>query len=59
MLASALRRATEAVELDNEHEFSAALSAYREACDYLSRVADRSSSEIDKNKLRDIVSCWY
>lgn len=56
MLANALQRATEAVVLDNDHDFSAALAAYREACGYLSEVANRSSSEVDKNKLRDIVS---
>lgn len=56
MLANALQRATEAVVLDNNHDFSAALTAYREACDYLSEVANRSSTELDKNKLRNIVS---
>lgn len=55
MLASALRRATEAVDLDNVHDFPSALIAYGEACEYLSQVADRSSSEVDKQKLRDIV----
>lgn len=56
MLANALQRANDAVQLDNSQDYAGAIDAYIQACDFLTEVMNKSSSEDDKRKLRAIVS---
>lgn len=58
MLSKALQRANEAVLLDNEQNYSDAVSAYQEACNLLNQVMGRSSSDDDKRKLTAIRSTY-
>lgn len=53
-LANALRMANSAVLLDNDHDYTAAVSAYEQACRLLGEVMDNSSSDEDRRKLTAI-----
>lgn len=57
MLSKALKRANEAVHLDNEQDYQAAINAYEEACSLLDAVLARTSTETERKKLTSIVSC--
>lgn len=56
LLASALQRANDAVQLDNACDYAGARDAYLEACEFLTFVMANSSGEADKRKLATIVS---
>lgn len=56
MLSKALKKANNAVLLDNSKDFQGARSAYREACDLLYQVVLRAKAHEDKTKLEAIVS---
>lgn len=56
MLSMALKRANNAVQLDNAQDFRGAISAYREACDLLHQSGLRTKAHEDKTKLEAIVS---
>jgi len=56
MLSRALRRANDAVALDNTQDYAGAMKAYEEACDCLREVMKHSSNNDDRSKLESIVS---
>lgn len=56
MLSKALKRANEAVILDNEQNYFEAVSAYGEACELLDLVMARTVAETERAKLTSIVS---
>lgn len=56
MLSRALQKANNAVQLDNNQDFTGARQAYAEACDLLHQVLQRTSADEDKRKLDAIVS---
>lgn len=56
MLSKSLKKANNAVQLDNAQDFRGARSAYREACDLLHQVVLRTRALEDKTKLEAIVS---
>ncbi|RNJ53179.1 Translation factor guf1 mitochondrial [Verticillium nonalfalfae] len=54
MLSRALQRANTAVQLDNAQNFEGARQSYAEACDLLSQVLSRTTTDEDKRKLEAI-----
>ncbi|CRK28936.1 hypothetical protein BN1708_015399 [Verticillium longisporum] len=54
MLSRALQRANTAVQLDNAQNFEGARQSYAEACDLLSQVLTRTTTDEDKRKLEAI-----
>jgi len=56
MLSRALKRANDAVALDNTQDYAGATKAYEEACDCLREVMKHSSNNDDRTKLESIVS---
>ena len=56
MLSKALQKANHAVLLDNAQNFEGAMEAYADACNLLSQVMTRSSTEEDQRKLDNVVS---
>lgn len=56
MLSRALRRANDAVALDNTQDYAGAMKAYEEACNCLREVMKHSSNNDDRSKLESIVS---
>jgi len=56
MLSRALKRANDAVALDNTQDYAGAMQAYEEACDCLREVMKHSSNDDDRSKLESIVS---
>jgi len=56
MLSQALKRANDAVGLDNAQDYSGAVNAYQEACECLKEVMRHSSHNEDREKLQQIVS---
>lgn len=56
MLSRALKRANEAVGLDNAQDYRGAVEAYEEACECLREVMRHSSNSEDRSKLEQIVS---
>lgn len=56
MLSKALQKANHAVLLDNAQNFEGAMEAYADACNLLSQVMIRSSTEEDRRKLDNVVS---
>lgn len=54
-LSSALRMANNAVLLDNNEEYQAAIDAYEDACKLLSEAIAQSETEDDRRRLMDIV----
>ena len=54
ILSKALDKANTAVLLDNAENYEGALEAYSDACDLLQQVMERTSGEVDKQKLRTI-----
>jgi len=55
MLSRALKRANDAVGLDNAQDYSGAVNAYEEACECLKEVMRHSSNTEDREKLQQIV----
>jgi len=56
MLSRALKRANDAVALDNSQDYAGAMKAYEEACECLREVMKHSSNNDDRSKLESIVS---
>jgi hypothetical protein len=56
MLSRALKRANDAVGLDNAQDYAGAVKAYEEACECLKEVMRHSSNNEDREKLQQIVS---
>jgi hypothetical protein len=56
MLSRALKRANDAVGLDNAQDYAGAVKAYEEACESLKEVMRHSSNNEDREKLQQIVS---
>lgn len=56
MLSQALKRANDAVGLDNTQDYAGAVAAYQEACECLIEVMKHSSNNEDREKLQQIVS---
>lgn len=56
ILSRALKRANEAVLLDNEQNYIQAVTAYEEACGLLDLVMERTHAETERAKLTSIVS---
>jgi hypothetical protein len=55
MLSRALKRANDAVGLDNAQDYAGAVNAYQEACECLKEVMRHSSNTEDREKLQQIV----
>ena len=55
MLSQALQKANHAVVLDNAQNFTGAIESYKDACDLLQQVMQRSSGDEEKRKLDAIV----